>query len=182
VPMTARHDAAAAAAELVLLVERRCRQTPGVVGTVGRLSVPNSAINVIPERCDLSFDIRGDDNTKRDAAVADIFAEMQHIGKRRGVKIETTEIQNSPAVVCSPRLQRQLADAVARAGIRPFQLPSGAGHDAIMFDGVTDLAMLFVRCGNGGVSHSPLETVTVDDADTAARILLDVISRFHAAR
>jgi acetylornithine deacetylase/succinyl-diaminopimelate desuccinylase-like protein len=47
---------------------------------------------------------------------------------------------------------------------------------------MTDLAMLFVRCGNGGVSHSPLETVAVDDADLAAKILLDVISRFHAPR
>jgi len=35
--------------------------------------------------------------------------------------------------------------------------------------------MLFVRCGNGGVSHSPLETVTVEDIDLAARILLDVL-------
>jgi hypothetical protein len=46
-----------------------------------------------------------------------------------------------------------------------------------MFDGITDIAMLFVRCGNGGVSHSPLETITAHDADVAARILLDAIER-----
>ena len=44
-----------------------------------------------------------------------------------------------------------------------------------MFAGVTDIGMLFVRCGNGGISHSPLETVTAEDADIAARILLDVL-------
>jgi acetylornithine deacetylase/succinyl-diaminopimelate desuccinylase-like protein len=38
-----------------------------------------------------------------------------------------------------------------------------------------DVAMLFVRCGNGGISHSPLETVTAQDADIAARVLLDTI-------
>jgi len=46
-----------------------------------------------------------------------------------------------------------------------------------MFAGLTDIAMLFVRCGNGGVSHSPLESITATDADLAARILLDVLER-----
>jgi acetylornithine deacetylase/succinyl-diaminopimelate desuccinylase-like protein len=35
--------------------------------------------------------------------------------------------------------------------------------------------MLFVRCGNGGISHDPCETVTADDADLGARVLLDII-------
>lgn len=175
VPMSQRHDAAAAAAEIVLAVERRCGSTPGVVGTVGRLNVPDGVINVIPGRCDLSLDIRGDDTATRDAAVADVFAEIERIGRRRGVGIETSEIQRTPAVACSPRMQQRLADAVTRAGIRPLHLPSGAGHDAVMFDGLTEIGMLFVRCGNGGISHSPLETITAADADVAARILLDVI-------
>jgi hypothetical protein len=25
--------------------------------------------------------------------------------------------------------------------------------------------MLFTRCGNGGISHNPLETMTADDAE-----------------
>ena len=48
VPMALRHDAAAAAAEIVLYVERRCAQAPTLVGTVGQLAVPNGAINIIP--------------------------------------------------------------------------------------------------------------------------------------
>jgi acetylornithine deacetylase/succinyl-diaminopimelate desuccinylase-like protein len=70
-----------------------------------------------------------------------------------------------------------LADAVARAGVKPRYLPSGAGHDAMMFDGITDIAMLFVRCGNGGVSHSPREIITAEDADIAARVILDTVLR-----
>jgi acetylornithine deacetylase/succinyl-diaminopimelate desuccinylase-like protein len=74
-----------------------------------------------------------------------------------------------------------LAGAVARAGVTPRHLPSGAGHDAMIFDGVTDTAMLFVRCGNGGVSHSPREIITTDDADIAARIVLDAVLRLAEA-
>jgi allantoate deiminase/N-carbamoyl-L-amino-acid hydrolase len=175
VPMGLRHDALAAAAEIVLLVERRCGK-PGLVGTVGRLFVPNAAINVIPRRCEFTLDIRSGDDALRDAAVADITTEMQTIAERRGVTVTSKELLRAPAVPCSPGLQNELAVAIERAGLPVRHLPSGAGHDAVMFDGVTDIGMLFVRCGNGGVSHSPLETITAADADTGARVLLDVLT------
>src|SRR5215475_11789807 len=177
VPMARRHDAAAAAAELVLYVEKRCAQTPTLVGTVGELAVPNGAINIVPGRCELTLDIRAGDDATRDAAVSDVRAEIARIAARRGVIIESTEVQRTAAVRCSPRLQSLLADAVTRAGVTPRHLPSGAGHDAMMFDGLTDVAMLFVRCGNGGVSHSPREIVTAEDADIAAHVMLDAVVR-----
>jgi N-carbamoyl-L-amino-acid hydrolase len=39
--------------------------------------------------------------------------------------------------------------------------------------------MLFTRCGNGGISHNPLETMTADDAETSAVILLDFLRSFQ---
>jgi N-carbamoyl-L-amino-acid hydrolase len=180
VPMARRHDAAAAAAELVLYVERRCAQVPMLVGTVGQLAVPNGAINIIPGCCELTLDIRAGDDATRDAAMSDVVAEIGRIAARRGVKIESKEVQRTAAVRCSPRLQSLLTDAVARVGVTPRHLPSGAGHDAMMFDGLTDIAMLFVRCGNGGVSHSPREIITAEDADIAARVMLDAVLRLAA--
>ena len=181
VPMALRRDAAAAAAELVLYVERRCAAAPTLVGTVGELYVPGGAINVIPGHCELTIDIRAGDDQTRDAAVSDVLAEIKRIAERRGVAIEAKEIARGHNVPCSPRIQRLLAEAVTRAGIAVRSLPSGAGHDAMQFDGVTELGMLFVRCGNGGVSHSPLETITAADADLAARILLDTIMNYEQA-
>jgi beta-ureidopropionase / N-carbamoyl-L-amino-acid hydrolase len=177
VPMTRRHDAAAAAAELVLFVEQRCTKAPTLVGTVGQLTVPNGAINIIPGRCELTLDIRAADDPTRDAAVLDVMTEIGRIAQRRGVIIESMEVQRTPAVICSPRLQSLLAAAMTRAGAQPRYLPSGAGHDAMMFDGLTELAMLFVRCGNGGVSHSPREIISAEDADLAARVILDTVLR-----
>jgi len=66
---------------------------------------------------------------------------------------------------------------VASAGVKPRHLPSGAGHDAMMFDGLTEIGMLFVRCGNGGVSHSPREIITAEDADVAGRVILATLLR-----
>ncbi|MBV8791926.1 MAG: hydantoinase/carbamoylase family amidase, partial [Pseudolabrys sp.] len=72
VPMPYRHDAAVAAAEIILCVEQRCSRT-GLVGTVGRLNVPGGATNVVPGRCELSLDIRSGTDSLRHAAVADIL-------------------------------------------------------------------------------------------------------------
>ena len=180
VPMTLRHDAAAAAAEITLMVEQLCKQK-GLLGTVGRLSVPNGTINLIPGRCEMSLDIRSGDDTRRKAGVADILANVTQIGGRRGVKTSCFEVLDEAAVPCSARLQDAFASAIDRAGLVVRRLPSGAGHDAVMFSGVTDIGMLFVRCGNGGVSHSPRETVDIGDVDIAARILLDVLTNLEKA-
>jgi beta-ureidopropionase / N-carbamoyl-L-amino-acid hydrolase len=175
VPMPLRRDAAAAAAEIVLAVERRCRASTNLVGTVGQLTVPHGVINVIPGSCELSLDIRSVDDGARSAATHDIMAAIEEIAGRRRVTTSIKELARHRATPCAPAMQAAFAQAIAKAGIAPFYLPSGAGHDAEQFAGVTDIGMLFVRCGNGGISHSPLETVTAADADVGARVLLDVL-------
>jgi acetylornithine deacetylase/succinyl-diaminopimelate desuccinylase-like protein len=47
---------------------------------------------------------------------------------------------------------------------------------------VTDVGMLFVRCGAGGVSHNPAETVSAEDARLAAEALLDFLRHFVVPR
>lgn len=177
-PMTMRKDAAAAAAEIVLLVEQRCGGQPSLVGTVGQLQVPNGSINVIPGACKLSLDIRAADDAVRASAVDDILKGIDAICARRGIDARLELVTSAPAAPCAPWLMAQLAAATARAGVAPFELPSGAGHDAMEMAALTDVAMLFTRCGNGGISHNPLETMTADDADVSARILLDFLRRF----
>jgi N-carbamoyl-L-amino-acid hydrolase len=179
VPMPLRRDAAAAAAEIVLAVERRCRASNNLVGTVGQLNVPQGLINVIPGSCDLSLDIRSVDDGTRNAAVHDILAAIEEITGRRRVTATIKEVARHRAVPCAPAMQSAFAQAIERVGMEPTYLPSGAGHDAEMFAGLTDIGMLFVRCGNGGISHSPLETVTADDADIGARVLLDVLTSLN---
>lgn len=175
VPMSLRHDAAAAAAEIIALVEQRCLSAAGLMGTVGQLQVPGGAINVIPALCELSLDIRAGEKRVLTSAVADVLTGIEAIATRRGVTIETEKLVETTPTPCSPRLQKSLATALAQQGIAVRHLVSGAGHDAIMFDGLTDIGMLFVRCGNGGVSHSPLETITAEDAELAVRVLLDLL-------
>jgi hydantoinase/carbamoylase family amidase len=179
-PMTMRRDAAAAAAEMVLAIESRCAQAPTLVGTVGVVAVPNGAANVIPGRCDFSIDIRAGDDRIRDEAVADVLRVCEAIAKRRGVTFSTARTVAVPCSPCAPRLMDLLGASVERVGVPQFRLPSGAGHDAMMMARVTEACMLFVRCGNGGISHNPLETVAPEDVDLAGLAVLDFLRNFRA--
>ena len=181
VPMGLRHDAAAAAAQLVIFIERRCSDVEGLVGTVGQLNVPGGAMNVIPGRCELSVDIRAADDAIRHAAQSDVLAESAAIAGRRGVHIEWQEVLNISASKCADGLQQAIAASICRVtGARAARfLPSGAGHDAMVMAQLTDTGMLFVRCGNGGVSHHPAESVTAADVDVAARVFADLLQSFR---
>ena len=44
---------------------------------------------------------------------------------------------------------------------------------------ITDIAMLFVRCGNSGISHRPEETMTALDAALTVEVLHDFIEYFR---
>ena len=181
-PMNMRKDAAAAAAEIILYVEQRCSQDQhaSLVGTVGQLQVPNGSTNVIPGACTLSLDIRAARDDVRDAAVEDVLGKIEEICQRRSVDANIEKTVSAPAAPCAGWLMQQLAAATERAGVKPFELASGAGHDAMTIARITDVAMLFTRCGNGGISHNPLETMTADDAEVSAQILLDFLRNFKA--
>jgi allantoate deiminase/N-carbamoyl-L-amino-acid hydrolase len=178
-PMDMRRDAAAAAAEIVLLVEARCSGRGSLVGTVGQLEVPLGSVNVIPGQCRLSLDIRAASDEERLAAVDDILAGISAICARRGIGEKRWKLVEADAAPCSPRLMDMLGAAIEDAGLPRFDLLSGAGHDAMEMAKITDVAMLFTRCGNGGISHNPLETMTADDAEVAGEVLLGLLRRIR---
>jgi hydantoinase/carbamoylase family amidase len=174
VPMSMRRDALAAAAEIVLAIESRAKEASGnrLVATVGIFDLPNGSSNVIPGEVAFSLDIRAGDDATRVAAEDAIFAACDAIAGRRGVKVEHRRHSESSVVACAPRMQDLVEASVAAVGVTPMRLPSGAGHDAMVLARVTDAGMMFVRCGAGGVSHNPAETVSAEDAAIATRAVL----------
>jgi N-carbamoyl-L-amino-acid hydrolase len=180
-PMRQRHDAAAAAAEIVLEVERRASQAPGVVGSVGMLDVPNGSINVVPGRCLFSLDVRAASDAERDACLHEILGQIEQIAERRGVQASLRETLRAAAAPCDDRWRALWEAAVADLGVPILRLPSGAGHDAMKLHEVMAQAMLFVRGQNGGISHNPLESITSDDADLAVHAMGRLLERLAAA-
>lgn len=171
-PMALRRDALAAAAECVLAVEavgRRDVSPSSLVATVGVLDVPGAAVNVVPGEVSFTIDVRSPDDAVRKAAVADIAATVSGIAERRGLGCDLVWGHDAPAAPCDGALQVRLAAALEQVGAPVFSLPSGAGHDAMVFRGILPMAMLFVRSQNG--SHNPREHAHPEDIGLAARAL-----------
>jgi N-carbamoyl-L-amino-acid hydrolase len=65
---------------------------------------------------------------------------------------------------------------VASLDLPVFKLNSGAGHDAMKLHTIMPQAMLFVRGGNRGISHNPLEIISADDATLATRAFMALLT------
>jgi allantoate deiminase len=81
---------------------------------------------------------------------------------------------DSPAAVCSGHIINIIKSVLEDHGMKPVQLVSGAGHDAMAMASITDIGMIFVRCKDG-LSHHPDEAVAAEDIKAGASVLLDVI-------
>ena len=177
VPMNLRRDALAGAAECALAVERVARSHAELVGTVGRFEARPGAINVIPGEVMFTVDVRAPQDSLREHAVAQIRSEIESVSRNRKLTSEIESLQHFGVTTCAPRLIERMERAVASQGFRVRRLPSGAGHDGMALGAITEICMLFVRC-KGGISHSPLESITREDAAAGVRVLMNFIEKF----
>ena len=174
-PMRMRQDALLAAAEISLMAEARALQDDGSVATVGQMQVPGGSINVIPGECAFTLDMRAPFDDQRDALVKDIVDQAKNIAARRQVSFECNEVMRAAAAPSDPALQERWARAIQATGQTVFKLNSGAGHDAMKLHTIMPQAMLFVRGGNRGISHNPLETVSEEDASLATQTFMALL-------
>jgi N-carbamoyl-L-amino-acid hydrolase len=181
-PMDRRRDAAAGVAELILYVEKRAQQVPHLVGTVGMLEVPAGSINVVPGRCSFSLDLRATTDEARDALLHDVLAELHAITERRGLHCTLEETLRASAAPSAPDWQARWERAVDALGLPVHRMPSGAGHDAMKLHEVMPQAMLFLRGGNSGISHNPLETITSDDAQLCVEAFQTLLTQLAQER
>lgn len=175
-PMALRHDALAGAAEFIAGVEAIARRTPGLVATVGALTVSSGAANVIPGEVIHTLDVRHAKDSARRAALMQIGRLATQIAIRRGLERRWQRTQENGAVNCSPPLTARLERSVKAVQGKSLSLVSGAGHDGVVMSALTPVAMLFVRC-RGGLSHHPDEFASPKDLDVAQRVMVDFLER-----
>ena len=173
-PMNLRHDAMAAAAEWITMVETSVARAasandPGLVATVGKVAVVPNATNVIPGTVEVSLDLRHMSNRTRSWWTSQLLKDAEIAAQKRGVGLESVRMVNEPAVEMDPDLPLNLRLAVEAAGYPLKTMPSGAGHDAMVMATRMPAAMLFLR-SPGGISHHPSESVREEDVEAALHV------------
>ena len=179
-PVTLRKDALLGAAGFVSRTEDACSRFPGLVATVGELNVSPNVSNVVPGRVTHSLDVRHQQDSVRAAAIAWLCQEADRIAAEKKLGLERLLVQETASIACDPGFIAQLAAAAKSVTGDSFELPSGAGHDAVILSQLCPAAMLFVRCRDG-LSHHPDEFVQADDIELALRTAAKFIQTIAGA-
>jgi allantoate deiminase len=182
-PMDMRRDALQGAAAWIAEVERLAMATPGLVATVGKISVEPGAGNVVPGRAIASIDVRHADDQQRTRSVERLAKAAEEVASQRGLTMTWKPQLEQASVAMDDSMVAMLDRALERTGARRHRMSSGAGHDAMVLAAKMPAGMLFLRC-EGGISHHPAENV--GDADVAAALdagvaFLDELERAHHA-
>jgi allantoate deiminase len=175
-PMGLRRDPLAAAAEIMLAIERVAAKTGTSVGTVGQIRAFPGGINIIPGRVEFSLDLRDVSQSVLDEVERQILAEAERICTERGVRLQLELLQRIPPVPCSPEIQEAAKQACVQLGFEPFTLPSGAGHDGMQLVDLCPIGMIFIR-SRDGISHNPAEFSSREDCANGANVLYHTVLR-----
>lgn len=180
-PMEMRKDALVAAAELIVSVEKICRQYSSmkkgrVVGTVGALKIEPGVINAVPGGAELAVDIRSITAAAKNRVVRMVENKIRETARRRKIRIDILPLRKEDPVPLDKRLVHLLKECCAARKISYEIMPSGAGHDAMQMAKIVPAGMLFIP-SRRGISHSPLEWSDPKDICLGAQLLLDAIVR-----
>lgn len=171
-PMHLRHDAVAAAGELILSIEEvandyRHRST---VATVGRMDVWPNSITTIAGRVVLYADVRDIDGERQREAANRILDLGRRLEDKRGVTVSVDIVSDSSPSILPTWLRRITAETCEHLHIPYRVMPSGAGHDAAVVAEHVPAAMLFIPSQHG-LSHTPDEWSSPEDIATGTEVL-----------
>jgi N-carbamoyl-L-amino-acid hydrolase len=179
--MTARKDALAAAARLVLGVEALGRQLGAgehhFAATVGEFAMEPNAANVVPSHVRILVDARAEVRADMDVFVGTMFKVCEAMAAETGVTIHPPlTISDNFPTPCDPFVLDVLDASCAAAGARHRRMASGAGHDTAWLARATRAGMIFIPC-RGGRSHAPEEFAETADIALGAAVLLEAVQR-----
>ncbi|MCD2440949.1 M20 family metallo-hydrolase [Agromyces sp. SYSU K20354] len=173
-PTELRIDAGLAGAQIV--VHAREMVDSGRYGrlraTVGHVATSPGLPSVVPDRAELTVDLRNPDDAHMAAAEADLAAFLEQLpAGQPGLRVETKRMAKTHQVPFDPAIQDAIAAAAADVGHTTMRLMSGAGHDAQEIAAIAPTAMIFVRGQYDGISHNPREYSTPEDCAAGISVL-----------
>jgi beta-ureidopropionase / N-carbamoyl-L-amino-acid hydrolase len=173
--MNRRHDSLAAAAEVILAVERigLSGEPFGRASTGWIENTPNARGNV-PHITRLHCDVRHNSADEAVAMEASLRQALDDIAARRGVRIDVDPYAMFGPIIFDKRLGGLLRDKAAARQLSTRDMIAAAGHDSVLMAPLVPSAMLFVPSA-AGITHNPKEYSTKEQVARGAQVLLDAV-------
>ena len=146
------------------------RYSETAVATVGNMQVYPNGTNVIAGRTEVVVDARDIDLAARENMLDGLKKAARDIAKKRGLTVEIMDgIKISPVLV-PDRIREMIKSIAEDNGLGTMDIPSGAGHDAMIMGKFVPSGMIFVPSHNGK-SHSPEEWTSLPDCVNGVQVL-----------
>lgn len=176
-PMDDRKDALVAAGELIAAIPALPRQVSSTaVATVGKIHVHPNGVNVIPGSVELFVDIRDIYEDKVDELVSLTIKKAAAISESHGIRFTYEQTLKVAPMLVQDEMKELLEQSLQKMSIKPYYLPSGAGHDAMVLGRHLPSAMIFAR-SRKGISHNPAEWTTLSDCVQSVHLLKNMIEK-----
>ncbi|ALV21805.1 Zn-dependent hydrolase [Carnobacterium antarcticum] len=179
-PMDARRDALAAAVQILAdLPQLAIEAEEATVLTVGKLTVYPNGANVIPNIVVFTVDIR----SKSEACVQAVDQQVRTIIQTRtpmGITAEIEEMLYQQPVQLSGKIHQQLTANSEALGLKSRSMVSGAGHDAMVFAGFTEVGLVFVP-SKDGLSHTPEEWTDYEQIQKGIEVVYETVKQLTKA-
>jgi hydantoinase/carbamoylase family amidase len=177
-PLNMRKDAMLATSKMVLIVNALAREFEAV-GTVGRVVVSPNAPNVVPGEVRFTIDFRHSSEEVLARARRRLQEMAANTSAETNVEISIVpRIDLKPAIM-SPSVMNAIVASAKEVGTSFRKMPSGAGHDTMIMNLVTETGMIFVP-SKGGKSHTPLESTEPEDLVNGANVLVNTLARLSS--
>lgn len=179
-PMPGRADALAAAVTVIhQLPDLALQEQDDTVLTVGKLSVYPNGANVIPSRVVFTVDIRSKNNQTIQRILKDVHNLVDSVA-RDGITCDIADLLYMEPVHLSANIHAVLVENSRKLGLKYRDMVSGAGHDAMIFAGFTDVGLVFVP-SRGGISHTPAEWTDYEQLQKGIELVFKTIVQLTEA-
>lgn len=173
--MDRRRDSLAAAAEIILAVERiaLAAEPGGRASATWIENYPNARGNVA-NITRLHCDVRHEQAERAVVMEGELRQALDAIAARRRVSIAIDPYATFGPISFDPKLGELLRDKAAARQLTTREMIAAAGHDSVLIAPLCPSAMLFVPSVDG-ITHNPREYSTKEQLARGAQVLLDAV-------
>lgn len=176
-PMRLRKDAAAAAAEAIIRIQKNCIAfgEPAVL-TNGIIHAEPASKNIVPGEAYFSIDLRYHTDEGMAQLEEQTISIIQETCREYGTEAEIKQYWRAKPAHFHEVIVGCVKQAAAENDCNAAEIISGAGHDAVFINDIIPTGMLFVPSIKG-MSHCPQEDTLWEDIVKGTEVTADVLKK-----
>lgn len=176
-PMEDRTDPVQPMTEIIQYAYRlAAKYAPDSRATIGEIITHPGSPNTVPETVVVRIDLRHQSAEVIEQMDRSFRQQVAHICAAYSVDYQLDEKWRMEVTTFDRSCIAAVEEATHIVGTSSMRIVSGAGHDSLYLSQRVPTSMIFIPCKDG-ISHNEAESITEEQADAGANVLLHTVLR-----